>query len=70
MKTKQKTIKIILSLMIFASVISCKEKVKEPVKEVENDTTIVTKTDSLKTPVVEEKKTDSELMRDILKKSK
>lgn len=69
MKKNQKKIKIILSLMIAGFLISCSQKIKEPVKEVQENTPIVTKTDSLKKPV-EEKKTDSELMRDILKKSK
>ncbi len=59
--------------MVFASIISCKEKVIEPVKEVKkkvkNDSTIVAEKDSL-TPPVEHRKTDREIMQEVLKNSK
>jgi hypothetical protein len=73
MKTKQKTIKIILSIMVFTSIISCKEKVQDNIQEIKieevKEDTIISVKDSLTVPV-EEKKSDSELMKDIFKNSK
>lgn len=73
MKTKQKTIKIILSIMVFTSIISCKEKVQDNIQEIKieevKQDTIISVKDSLTVPV-EEKKSDSELMKNILKNSK
>ncbi|WP_026715239.1 hypothetical protein [Flavobacterium daejeonense] len=73
MKNNQKIIKIGLVLIVGTLIISCGKKEEESKKEEQEKINLVLQKDTLEKPKVkpkEEKKTDSQLMQDILKNSK